>query len=152
MSLLTGVTTQVCSLCSTNKPLEDYTKHRARRLGRDSRCKPCKAASQVASRYGLTLDEYLEMLDSQGHVCAICGEPETVPYRDKVRSLAVDHNHDTGEVRALLCTRCNRLIGVARERVEILQAAIDYLDRESWTGRYVPEVSGDSCGQVHGTN
>lgn len=129
---------KTCSTCKIDKPLDEFTKNKTKILGVESRCKPCKAAAQVANRYGLTPTLYGEMFVRQGHVCAICKEPESVPYRDKIRSLAVDHDHRTGEIRSLLCTRCNRLIGVARERVDILRAAIDYLEQDAWTGHYVP--------------
>ena len=71
--------------------------------------------------YGLTKESYLEMLKSQNGVCAICCNPE------KKRRLAVDHCHNTGKIRGLLCTRCNTSIGRFNDDVELLQKAIDYL-------------------------
>lgn len=70
------------------------------------------------SRYGLTDDAYRSMLDSQSNTCAICKE-ET--------QLHVDHDHSTGRVRGLLCGPCNRGIGMLRDSVPRLEAAIEYL-------------------------
>ena len=52
--------------------------------------------------YGITLEDYTRMLDDQHGVCAICSQPNVRGWR-----LSVDHNHETGEVRALLCNPCN---------------------------------------------
>ena len=71
--------------------------------------------------YGLTKEGYLEMLKSQNGVCAICCNPE------KKKRLAVDHCHNTGKIRGLLCARCNTSIGRFNDDVELLQKAIDYL-------------------------
>ena len=86
-------------------------------------CRTCgRERSSFRSRlYGLTLGAYQEMFTRQGGRCAICGAP---PGK---RALAVDHNHETGEVRALLCARCNVGIGGFRDDPELLAAAIVYL-------------------------
>lgn len=62
------------------------------------------------------------MLASQGGVCAICGGPPTRP------SFAIDHAHETGAVRGLLCDRCNVMLGMARDSVNVLAAGIAYLE------------------------
>lgn len=81
--------------------------------------------------YGITLDEYYEMLRQQDHVCAICKRPENaVDHRSGLpRALAVDHCHETGKVRGLLCTNCNRGLGKFNDNVEYLAEAIKYLSR-----------------------
>lgn len=71
-------------------------------------------------KYGLTQKEYTEMLDKQKGVCAICGGVCT-------RRLAVDHDHETGKVRGLLCNNCNRGLGHFQDNVGFLDAAIRYL-------------------------
>jgi hypothetical protein len=75
--------------------------------------------------YGIGLDEYRAMLDAQKGVCAICGGAEPV----KGRRLAVDHCHEGGRVRGLLCGRCNLTIGKFNHDPHLLRAAIDYLER-----------------------
>lgn len=76
--------------------------------------------------FGITHDDFLAMLEAQGNVCAICGNGET---SKRQRSLNVDHDHETGAVRGLLCNRCNPMLGYARDDVAVLQAVIDYLRR-----------------------
>lgn len=86
---------------------------------------------QGLSRYGIGLAEYRQMLESQGGVCAICGNS---PYAS-VRNLSVDHDHSCcagnrscGKcVRGLLCLRCNNAIGLLRDSPEVVQSAVDYL-------------------------
>jgi hypothetical protein len=83
---------------------------------------------QLRTKYGITREEYLERLARQGGACAICREPETVIRRGKPVLLAVDHDHATGRVRALLCSSCNRGIGMFKEQPQLLRAAVAYLD------------------------
>lgn len=66
--------------------------------------------------------EYDRLLNLQGGGCAICGAFPTE------RSLAVDHDHDTGRIRGLLCMRCNTGIGHFEDSIPLLEAAIDYLE------------------------
>lgn len=82
-----------------------------------------KRKHELKKAYGITPDEYELMLDLQGFKCAICGTTEP----GGKGMFAVDHNHETGDVRGLLCNRCNSGIGQLLEDVDILQAAINYL-------------------------
>jgi hypothetical protein len=88
-------------------------------------------ASKVASWKNagiknMTYDRYLQMLDCQKSCCAICGG-----HQDKFkRKLCVDHNHETGEARGLLCDACNGGIGKLRDSIELLEKAINYLKQE----------------------
>lgn len=88
----------------------------------------CKR-SDLKKRFGISLERYNEMKEAQKHVCAICGNPETaIDHRTKkLRDLAVDHCHITGEIRGLLCTRCNTAIGLLQDDVDLLAKAISYL-------------------------
>ena len=80
------------------------------------------------AKYGITPDDYDAMLENQGGRCAICGQPETaLGYHGEIKSLAVDHCHDTGDVRGLLCQSCNMGIGLFDHNDELMQAAIKYL-------------------------
>jgi hypothetical protein len=86
------------------------------------------------SVYGLTVEEYQALAEAQDHRCAICNEEglalrELVSVADRKHVLAVDHCHEGGQVRGLLCTRCNSLLGMARDSEEILMAAVRYLQR-----------------------
>lgn len=82
---------------------------------------------QLRNNHGLTLDDYNAMLKNQRGVCAICGRPERIKHKEKIRDLAVDHNHQTGKIRQLLCGNCNYMLGHADENITILQNAITYL-------------------------
>lgn len=79
--------------------------------------------------YGLTLDGYLSMAEEQGNVCLICKNPETAPnsLSGKVKDLAVDHCHSTNKIRGLLCSNCNRGLGLFCDDPSLLQSAINYL-------------------------
>lgn len=81
-------------------------------------------------RFGLTLEDYRQMLESQSGLCAICNRPETQKHQGgAVKHLAVDHCHQTGRVRGLLCADCNRLLGIVEDDPIRLQSAISYLLR-----------------------
>lgn len=77
-------------------------------------------------RYNLTLEQYNKMLINQNHKCAICNIDEV---NTKTKRLVVDHNHNTNEIRNLLCSPCNFLIGLAKENPEILRKSAEYLEK-----------------------
>jgi hypothetical protein len=78
--------------------------------------------------YGLTLEEYADRLEEQGNCCAICKTTESgVGGERRDWNWAVDHCHDTGKVRGLLCSSCNRGLGMLGDTEEALQRALDYL-------------------------
>jgi hypothetical protein len=77
---------------------------------------------QVLKKYGLTPETYNELLERQNSVCALCGGPEPTS-----RSLAVDHCHESGRVRGLLCTVCNTALGKLGDTVEAFERVLAYL-------------------------
>lgn len=85
----------------------------------------------LKNNFGIDLAAYQAMHDAQDGRCAICHKLETLTRRGNLVSLAVDHNHETGVIRGLLCHNCNTLIGHAREDETTLQAAIDYLRKHN---------------------
>jgi Recombination endonuclease VII len=94
----------------------EYSKKHADRI-RDQRFR---------QKYGITLAVYRAILAGQDGACAICRKPES---EVEDRLLAVDHCHEGGEVRGLLCGRCNMAIGRFEHDVNLLRAAISYLER-----------------------
>lgn len=84
-------------------------------------------------KFNITLEEYKNLLEEQGGVCAICGEKERVVRRAKSgqEMLAVDHCHETGKIRGLLCFKCNTGIGALGDSIEGLERALNYLRRQS---------------------
>lgn len=77
------------------------------------------AETTMARKYGLTVDDYRAMVASHGGVCAIC-KAEAL--------LSVDHDHETGAVRGLLCSTCNFMIGHGKDDPALLRAAAAYLE------------------------
>jgi Zn finger protein HypA/HybF involved in hydrogenase expression len=86
-----------------------------------------KFLRRVRSQYGITPVQYFMMHDMQGGVCKICGGQATGRGFENNR-LSIDHNHETGEVRGLLCTLCNAGIGHFKEDVALMKKAINYLE------------------------
>ncbi len=84
-------------------------------------------------KYGITVEQYNQMLADQQGVCAICRQPETgkSPWGGPVKQLSIDHDHETNAVRGLLCTQCNYMIGHCRESRDVLLAGVRYLDKHS---------------------
>lgn len=84
--------------------------------------------------YGITEDQYNELLEKQNHCCNVCLRHES---EFKTR-LAVDHRHDKeGEIRGLLCTHCNRRVVGRHKDGDLLRRAADHLDTH--TGWFVPK-------------
>lgn len=86
-----------------------------------------KKKSILKNTYGLSLDDYNNILKTQAGVCAICKKNR--PYKNKGEFLCVDHNHKTGKTRGLLCHSCNRAIGMLGDDIIILKSAIIYLKK-----------------------
>lgn len=80
----------------------------------------------IEKKFGINYEEYDRMMEEQEGVCAICGCPET---KENAKYLAVDHDHNTGKIRGLLCNNCNRALGLLKDDVLVLQNAINYLNK-----------------------
>lgn len=130
--------TKICKECREIKNAKDFYGCKPRPDGLMSYCKKCWNASTSVKRsylkqmYGLNLEEYNQIYELQGGVCAICRQPETRKLRgtDNIYSLSVDHNHETGEIRGLLCRGCNSGLGHFQDNIERLQKAVSYLERD----------------------
>lgn len=84
----------------------------------------------LKSVFGITLSEYNEMRLRQNSCCAICGESENLKTHKGLHyQLVVDHNHKTRKIRGLLCSACNRALGLLKDNVEVLQNACEYLKK-----------------------
>ena len=82
---------------------------------------------ELKKKYGIGLNEYKTLFEKHGGVCAICGCVETQMIRGTTLSLAIDHCHETGRIRGLLCSQCNRGLGLFRDNPEHLERAAEYL-------------------------
>ena len=119
-----------CAMCGEVKPLDAY--HRMGIGKRHCYCKPCllsrprkrqktcRTNGNLRRRYGLTIQQRDELLAAQGGVCAICGE---TPKR-----ICVDHCHDTGSIRGILCHSCNVKLAAIDDR-KFHASALRYLGR-----------------------
>lgn len=95
--------------------------------GKQPEDKRRRADANRKSRYGLSQKVFDELLAKQGGKCAICSANITWPKR-----LHVDHCHKTGRVRGLLCTRCNRGIGMLGDDPSLLKIAVIYVSGPSY--------------------
>lgn len=113
-----------CRKCN-NKKSKKY------RLEHPEKFKKALKNSAIKRMYGITPEDKERMLKNQGYKCAICGEELFLfgDLKNKLKVANVDHNHDTGEVRGLLCNKCNRGLGYFRDNPEYLLSAISYLKK-----------------------
>ena len=136
---------RICKHCGVEKPKSEFHKRSGYKDGIRPFCKECRRIYEVKSyhkhkhkrpydykyhkdsklrrAYGISYAEYEKMLNAQNGGCAICGTTKT----GKRKAFHVDHCHDTGRVRGLLCGNCNSGIGNLRDDVGLLQRAIEYL-------------------------
>ena len=146
--------TKTCSKCGVTKTFAEFSLSREATETRNavyrSHCKECQATAarqwfadnperanenrrrwNLQNTYGLTVAEYNALLREQGGVCAVCGKDEQNTRRrtGKQLRLAVDHCHDTGAVRGLLCLKCNRAIGLLDDDPVLMRKATSYLLR-----------------------
>lgn len=129
--------TKRCGTCREELPVSAFSKNRAKKDGLQERCKACRAAHYVNSgyseavywktilrKYNIDVDNYEKLLKEQDYRCAIC----KISCEESM--LVVDHNHETGRVRGLLCSPCNRGLGFFRDDTEALQTAVGYISRD----------------------
>lgn len=129
-----------CSQCREFKSIEAFAKDKHKRSGRVSRCKSCiskydaarynptkRLENHLKRQYSLSLQDYDNLVTKQGGKCAICGTKDPGDNRSR---LCVDHCHDTGKVRGLLCARCNIALGGFKDSTKLLAKAILYLNEQ----------------------
>lgn len=132
----------LCRICkrATGKEYESRPEIKARRqqqektrIRKPREAYPYNPAQRRRNRlrklYGITQEDFNRLAEQQNGVCAICGEPP--PQNKKLNRLYVDHNHETGQVRGLLCNNCNTAIGQLRDSLDIVLKAAAYLRRHA---------------------
>lgn len=143
-----------CSNCRISKPEEDFYRSRGHLR---SHCKPCHKGKVKerrkergeefkeserrrcrAKKYGMTVDEVDEFTSARGNCCESCGRHES-EVQTRYGKLDIDHCHETGEVRGLLCPPCNKMLGNAQDEIARLQSGINYLER---TDKRLAEANG----------
>ena len=142
---------RVCRKCGEEKHIEKFPKDKYINGGFRWQCKECRKLDYKKYYEGkkrenlnafkkrnlehhlkhfnhITIDEYDNFLNTQQGRCAICDKEETTVGRwGTVLRLSVDHNHKTGKVRGLLCSKCNHGLGLFDEDINVLLEAIQYL-------------------------
>ena len=132
-----------CTRCGAIKTLKSFSTEQRAKDGKRSACKRCltneqkkryvenpppyeakKRRQKSLAVYGLSLEDFDNMLKEQDYKCAICRIEEKYSAKQRFH---VDHDHDTGKVRALLCNRCNKGLGMFQDSSEFCDKAADYL-------------------------
>jgi len=129
---------KVCKECLVIKPLSEFynqkdnTRTRKNVSGTCKQCINAKYNPQTARqkclkyRYNITEEDYKNLFEKQNGKCAICGSKD-IGKRD-ANHLAVDHCHETGKIRGLLCAHCNKALGGMKDDPDLLKKAADYLE------------------------
>ena len=81
------------------------------------------------NKFGISINEYKMINENQKGLCAICGKKESFICKGRLYNLAVDHNHQTGKIRGLLCHDCNQALGLFKDNVSSLKKSIQYLEK-----------------------
>jgi len=125
--------TKKCNTCNEELPVTDFGPHKKAPDGLAYHCRPCMAAKSreyesqnkekrrstyMKYRYGITSEQYDEAWRRQGEGCAICGSD---------RKPRIDHCHETGKFRGILCDTCNRGLGMLGDNLGSLEKAVKYL-------------------------
>jgi hypothetical protein len=122
-----------CTKCKIFKILSNFYTDKDKSSGYRKECKSCISIRPknlnkelvrnrtIKWKYGITSEEYETLVFKQNNLCAICDKP------NNEQRLDIDHNHETGKVRGLLCHQCNLAIGCFKDNIEFMKKAIKYL-------------------------
>lgn len=89
-----------------------------------------KRVNSRLSKYKLSHNQYQEIKEKQNHICPIClKEPGPRKRNSSIDLFVIDHDHETGKVRGLLCSTCNTALGLFKDNITIIRNAVNYLDR-----------------------
>lgn len=150
--------TKHCSDCKKTLSIDCFWTNRSKYDGLASQCKSCQRErirkwkktpsgkahvkrsykqqcetgairkTHLKQKFGMTLEDYDRMFESQNGVCVICGCPEIINgHGNKIKKLAVDHNHITGKIRGLLCHSCNHALGLLNDNPIIVKSLLEYI-------------------------
>lgn len=131
-----------CNGCNSTKPLNggfwkgqslciECAKERQKNRW-NSRVPKKRLEQHLKYKYSLTMNELFNALNEQNGNCAICEDklPDLLVYNNRRRGYAIDHNHETGEFRGILCLNCNSMLGMAKDSANLLGKAINYLEQK----------------------
>lgn len=119
-----------CKTCEKVGEIDEF--YHKRDFGRvyivTTRCRECEKFSKTLKEFGLSREQFNKMMEEQNHCCKICEIPIDKYRKQSYRNyFAVDHCHNNGQVRGLLCDKCNRALGFFKDDIENLKRAITYL-------------------------
>jgi len=123
---------RVCRPCQ--RILRDTDKRRAWKRAWH-KAHPEYARKKGLKQYNLTLEQYEELFNAQGRRCAACGTDKS--FSRRTSTFPVDHDHETNEVRGILCMNCNRALGLLKDSIPVLEGMLAYLkkyEKEAPTG------------------
>lgn len=110
---------KLCRDCGEWLPLDEFRSKRTPSMQSYHNCCICRNAKKLGS----DKKEYLRLMVEQGGECAMCNRTES----DNGARLAIDHDHDSGKIRALLCNRCNSSLGMLDDQIDGALAALQHL-------------------------
>lgn len=112
---------KICSKCKEIKSVDRFQKDKHKPSGYSSYCKDCRRNNKIKKLYNISIDEYDNLYKNQIGGCLIC--------HTKHDRLHIDHCHNTGKVRGLLCSKCNMAIGLFNDDIKLLQETIKYISK-----------------------
>ena len=146
---------KTCPKCKVKRTLDNFTKNKSTKDGLSSWCRQCnrnaqlqwqmnggskkkkvyadaahlkdpskRKAKALRQNYGISLEEYNAMWEKQDEACAICKLKETAG-----KGFHMDHDHQTGKIRGILCHSCNLMLGNAKDNISTMKSAISYLGK-----------------------
>lgn len=132
-----SVSEKKCWKCNTVKPASEFPKDSNSKTGLHGKCKECNQKVLVEKKYGITLDWYNDLLKKQGGKCACCGIALGPRGQKGLYKPVIDHCHNTGTVRSIICSPCNTIEGLARDEKH-LELIIKYKGLCTWIERVAP--------------
>ena len=124
-----------CARCEVVKSVDEFDDCARAVDHYSSKCKRCREDQRLRDVFGISIEDYEELQDSQGARCAICGRHQS----EFNKRFAVDHCHETGDIRGLLCFTCNVGIGYFHHDESLLRRAIGYLQKHARDGSLVKD-------------
>lgn len=116
---------KTCTKCKQEKSISEFYKDKRVKDRYRSECKNCQKFSTLNYKYGLILNDWNELFEKQQGCCAICGTHQS----ELERKLFVDHDHTTGKLRGLLCSKCNTALGYLQENINIINSLLGYVQK-----------------------
>jgi len=131
---------KICTKCKKEKPITEYFNDKQKYDGKRPDCKVCNTLQctawnrankdrhryySIKHLYGVTQEIEQQMLYDQDNSCAIC----KINFSLLSKKFCIDHCHDSGNYRGLLCEKCNQGLGKFNDNIEYLKSAILYLEK-----------------------